>query len=556
MTRSRTAVLLLVIALAVGAWLRIELVAVKGPMEHDESISYLAASGHQAEYHEYIDLGAMLVEPQWREAGFWQAFLQPEDPLVFGRIARGMAEHDIHPPLYFWLLHLWILAFGVSAQAGPLLNVVLAAATTVSVFFLSRALFRDERLAAFSALLYAILPGAVAMVFLARQYELLALITVLFFWLVASVWSDGRVGWARAVAAVVLGAAGLLTHYHFVFVAIFGFGLLAYRLRGQLRALAALAGAAVVALLATFLGHPGYLEPILGMRERMPDFTWSEFLFRALRVLHTFTEGVGLVAPLRSAIAEGLVPYYGAAGGVLRWATVVLEVLVFVIVGGGVFAVGRAVWRRVRPESREPERGQPSQGAFPLRAAALWVFGVTVALYLAFKSPRHAMGAQYLAGFWPLFAIIAVNSVREARRQVQWTAALVGVLLVPMSLVAISGYAVDNDPAPYLERADALVFSNPARGVWLPFVYEAPPEMQVFVDDADHLVQHPELWLDRVSGGGMLVNHVSYNTTAEESDALGEIFGSTADEDVVEVRLWERYPAWMPQSIANEASAE
>ncbi|HSQ22497.1 MAG TPA: hypothetical protein VLQ52_06865, partial [Coriobacteriia bacterium] len=145
MTRPRIAVLLLVIALAVGAWLRIELVAVKGPVEHDESISYLAASGHQAEYHEYIDLGAMLVEPQWREAAFWQAFLQPEDPLVFGRIAQGLAEHDIHPPLYFWLLHLWILAFGVSAQAGPLLNVVLAAATTVSVFFLSRALFRDAR---------------------------------------------------------------------------------------------------------------------------------------------------------------------------------------------------------------------------------------------------------------------------------------------------------------------------------------------------------------------------------------------------------------------------
>lgn len=556
MTRPRIAVLLLVIALAVGAWLRMELVAVKGPVEHDEAISYVAASGHQAEYHEYIDLGAMLVEPEWREARFWQAFLQPEDPFVFGRIAQGLAEHDIHPPLYFWLLHLWILVFGMSAQAGPLLNIALATATTLGVFFLGRTLLRDHLLAALGALIYAILPGAVAMAFLARQYELLALITVLFFWLVASVWKDGRVGWGRAVAAVVLGAAGLLTHYHFVFVAIFGFALLAYRLRGQMRALAALAGSAAAAVLATFLGHPGYLQPILDMRERMPDFTWSEFLYRALRVLHTFTEGVGFVAPLRSAIAEGLVPYYGAAGGVLRWATVALEVLVAAVVAGVVLAAGRAAWRRARAVSGDPGSGQPSAGAFPLRTAAFWVFGITVALYLAFKSPRHAMGAQYLAGFWPLFAIIVVSSIREARRQVQWAAALAVALLVPMSLVAISGYAVDNDPSPYLERADALVFSNPARGVWLPFVYEAPPEMQVFVDDADHLVQHPELWLDRVSEGGMLVNHVSYNTTAEEADALGEIFGNTADEDVVEVRLWERYPAWMPQSIANEVSAE
>ncbi len=558
MIRSKTAALILLVALGLGAWLRLGVVEAKGPMEHDDAISYLAASGHQGEFHTYIDEGAMITEPEWRQADFWQRMMRPEDPFVFGRIAEDLIDHDIHPPMYFWVLHLWMLVFGTSAGVGPALNVALATLTTIGVFLLGRTVVGDERYAALGALLYAILPGAVAVAFLARQYDLLALITVYFLWLVALVWEDGRVGPGRVGAAVLLGAVGMLTHYHFILVAAFGLGALAYRLRDRMHALIALGGSAVGAVALTFLLQPRYLEPVLGISDALHEFTWRLFGFRWLRTLHTVSEGVALPAPLRDAISERLVPYYEATGGLLRWSTVALEVLVV----AALVALLVAGWRRRRRDAEPADRERADAGRvdrdrrpFPIRLAALWMFGVTAGLYLAFRSPQHAMTARYLAHTWPLLAVAATASLHRFVGGVRLQAAVAVALLAPLSLVTVHSLRVGNDPTPYLVRAEALVFDNPARGIWLPFVWEASPGMPVFVDDAEHLLEDPDLWVDWIADDGMFVDHRSYHVEDEVAEELSGLFQARQGALIVHVPLWERYHAWMPEHIAEAGSA-
>jgi uncharacterized membrane protein len=105
-------------------------------VSHDDTISYLAATGHQGEYQQVVDSASAPVA-QWVPASRWQAFTRIEDPLPLLTIARDLGHHDIHPPVYFWLLHMWMLLFGGSLWTGPMLNVVIHVLTAVVLWRLA-----------------------------------------------------------------------------------------------------------------------------------------------------------------------------------------------------------------------------------------------------------------------------------------------------------------------------------------------------------------------------------------------------------------------------------
>ena len=44
-------------------------------------------------------------------------------------IGDDLARYDNHPPLYFWLLHVWIALFGLNLHSGVLLNIGIALVT-------------------------------------------------------------------------------------------------------------------------------------------------------------------------------------------------------------------------------------------------------------------------------------------------------------------------------------------------------------------------------------------------------------------------------------------
>ena len=107
-----TAIAILLAAVAGGAALRIVEIIEKRALAHDEAISYLHATGH---IHEFARITNREEPPYgtWVRAADWKRFVRIEDAFCFRRIADGLARYDIHPPMYFWLLHVWSLVFGV-----------------------------------------------------------------------------------------------------------------------------------------------------------------------------------------------------------------------------------------------------------------------------------------------------------------------------------------------------------------------------------------------------------------------------------------------------------
>ena len=98
------------------------------------------------------------------------------------------AAHDIHPPLYYWLLRLWTTVFGLSEFALRSLSAVLGTLLVLVIYGLGTRLFnRTTGLAA--AFIAAIAPFQVYYSQEARMYILVALegalAALLFWWFVS-----------------------------------------------------------------------------------------------------------------------------------------------------------------------------------------------------------------------------------------------------------------------------------------------------------------------------------------------------------------------------------
>jgi 4-amino-4-deoxy-L-arabinose transferase-like glycosyltransferase len=125
------------------------------------------------------------------------------------------AASDIHPPLYYWLLGVWVRLFGVGETAVRSLSALLGVVLVALTYGLGRLLIgRWVGLAA--ALLAAIHPFQVYYSQEARMYMLLTVLTAGA--MLALVRVVGRGSWAAWGTLVVLETCGLYTHYSFAFV--------------------------------------------------------------------------------------------------------------------------------------------------------------------------------------------------------------------------------------------------------------------------------------------------------------------------------------------------
>ena len=124
--------------LVIGLGVRLGDAYTRGPVfSHDESTSFLDATGHQGEYKDFELLG------QWVPASQWQAFLKPGEFWIFDTIAKDLADFDRALPAYFWLWVMCILGLDyfstlayqpsitneVAGRLGPLATLVVVVAT-------------------------------------------------------------------------------------------------------------------------------------------------------------------------------------------------------------------------------------------------------------------------------------------------------------------------------------------------------------------------------------------------------------------------------------------
>lgn len=405
---SKTVWLVCALAFIAGALLRLE---ARRFLHIDETVSLLAAACNQSEYaHLRADMAAPFAH--WVPAREWQVFLKPRHFACLGDISRGLTETDMHPPLYFWLLHFWLYLVPAGLATGPSLNAPLALATGVVLFLLAKELFAKPLAAALALLAWAVNPCGIEVTHFARPYELLGLVSVLLAWRCVR-WvhrSPSReYRWHAAAVVFVVSLAGLLTHYSFIFVAAAAGAYLSLGL-GLKRALTPIAAMAL-GLAASNVLHPTFRQMLFGPHER------SATAARAGAVTTLLDRLVAFFAFNCDAAAETR-PVHVWVG------MTVLFTLVAV-----------TVWLAIRHRRTEA----PSVDLRFLVLPALLVALLATGMALGFV-PLHATRTRYLAFYWPFFGLLVAYPFAMAPTT-QRTARLVvagsGVVLCAAALLSL-----------------------------------------------------------------------------------------------------------------------
>jgi hypothetical protein len=481
------AITVLCLGLTVAAALHLDDMRVKRGLAHDEAVSYLAAAGHE---DDYVQASTSILAGRWVTAAAWKRMLQPDGFWGFGRVTAGLVHTDNHPPLYFWALHLWVWLVGLHLWSGPLLNLAFALLTAIALFVLGRRVIGDTLFAAMGAAIWACSFPVVVTSRMARQYDLLALLTVLFVLVALRILdSDKEMALGDSIALALLTAACLLTHYEFTAFAAGSVVLFICILwRHRKRLLVTLAAMATGTLLAVLL-NPRFYESFLRQRAQASQATLALFCQRvdAVRLaLQSFFHWA-VPGPVAAFVVKGRVH-----AGLLVCVIVLLALL-----GVGATAVMPATRDRLGRLLARISRGTWGFLAFVGLATA-----TTVLPYLVFQVPSYAMGGRYLALFWPLLALLAVLLFRSLGRSGVVIVAILGVwVVVPAAYLA----AAQTPASPQLERfpasARVLVVNTLERGQLLPVLWQVPDAVAVYADASSSLLESQHAWLPRLSAG-------------------------------------------------------
>jgi uncharacterized membrane protein len=128
-------------------------------------------------------------------------------------------RRDVHLPGYFYFMHFWIKAFGISEWALRLPSALFGVLSVVVFFFLGSRLF-DPSVGFLGALLMAAMPDQVYYSQEARMYSLLVLLLVSSTYAITLAEQRPSSVWPYALYAI-LSVCGLYTHYVYLFC--FGF---------------------------------------------------------------------------------------------------------------------------------------------------------------------------------------------------------------------------------------------------------------------------------------------------------------------------------------------
>jgi len=363
----------------------------------DETISYLCATGNQENFNTI----AHQTENKEVNTTLWKNLIAIDEPYCFEKIATELAISDLHPPLYFWMLHLYLVNIGVSMQAGVILNIILHLLSLLALFALARKLSFSPIASATICLLWAVSPAALSIDFYARQYALLGLVHLTYA-ISFLAWMQ-RPTRINILLLVLFTTLGFLTHYSFIYTAggYFIFTLLNRKKIGR-NHIVALGTTYLVAGLLLSLLHPHFAHQFQLQQERAQTFEAIKLIARmgktALAFLNFVVPLLMLkqlfinISPKLLLITSGLIM---SALAICGWLIRKKLLNAYIFVKSYMF----------------------SQISFPA-FLLVWISLVSILPYLLFITPFHAMGAQYLVCLYPFMAILLYKLISHSQTQI------------------------------------------------------------------------------------------------------------------------------------------
>ena len=504
------ALLVLLLALVLGTGLRVYAQNESPNVQHDEAWSYASAAGRLGPFLAAMNGG---LTGRWVPAGEWQYYWQSDRLGDFTHIGPDLAAYDVHPPLYFGLLHVWLQATGMHKWAGPALNLVFAALTMLSIYGLARQLGFERLEGSLAALVWAVSPAVVGISALTRQYDLVALTATLLVWglVRAAAARPGRRRWPDVVWVAAASCAALLTHYQTILL---------------------VAGGVLFALAGVLLPgddterRPGW-PPILGL---------GVGTFAAALLAPGWPQAFGnesglLVAPSLeglagklAAIAQTLGRSVGAPGLII----VVAAIAAIVVVA--LPRPRRALVERVR-------HARPGWWTI-LFFLAVTAGGILLQNLLFLSMPMR-LSDRYLAMAWPLAAFIPLLVFGIwPRLRAPLTAGFCLLVLLPITIVTpLIGNTADHLPIRDLADADAVIVDGVGAGRLPRFLWPVPADTPVFVGDAEEILDSATTIADTALPPGSKAYYVSLGAQADAEAVARRDRVLTKLRETADVRL-------------------
>jgi hypothetical protein len=428
-----------------------------GLLAHDEAISLLASAGKSQRIDELYE--GMRVGPIVCHASDLQDLLRPTSDVKTVDVVQSLSRQDIHPPLYFLILHgmarLWGHSEGVLRLFGSAMFFVAAGIA-------NRWIWPEARGAA-KWLGTAWLLATPAMVDIAtelRQYALVYLGVVIGMAAMVMLWEERKPARHTLMLLALSPVILLWTQFGMLVWVATGFLALAARTIPDFRTRWKLAAGSVAA--ASVL-----LTPLL---------LWSSRVYAV--------QGRPAPEPLRSAYAEAIQPL--SAGLVESWCwlpwTWRLGLASPVVAVAVIAGLGLLLWRRGRSADW-----------------TLWIAGVGwgiawLILLVLGRVPPHAVEPKQLAplALVPVCLIVRAASRAEGKWSRYGMAALLAVSVGSLSVRTWQMLKAPRDASllAALAEADCLVTDAPKRGYLLPLAEQMRPDALV-------IAAPPQMVLDR-----------------------------------------------------------
>ena len=219
MNRPAWPILLMLMLVLAGTGLRVA-AAMRPGLWGDEIFSLAMATGHSLEHpasSAQASLGDFVEPRQAQLPQVFRRYAEHEDPPAGARpVLRAVLLSDTSPPLYYLLLNGWTRLLGTSDAALRLFSVWCGVLTLPLLWILGREV-GPPRLAGSACLLFSFSHVAIYNSTEGRMYAMLWILGAGLAWLSLRL-SSRPSDLPTALAWLVAGAAGLLTHYFFAFV--------------------------------------------------------------------------------------------------------------------------------------------------------------------------------------------------------------------------------------------------------------------------------------------------------------------------------------------------